>query len=437
MSGTGFDRREHERRQRAVLVGVHLPADPDEPLSGPADTEELARLVDTAGAAVCAVLQQHLPRPIAATFLGKGKLEELKAAILAHDAELVVFDNDLAPSQGRNLQKALGPEVRVMDRTELILDIFARHARTREACLQVELAQLQYLLPRLTRLWRHLERQEGGIGTRGPGERQLETDRRLISDRLAVLRRQLRQIAEERQVQTRARENCYRVALVGYTNAGKSTLMNALTGAGVLVQDRLFATLDATTRRVDCDERRQFLLTDTVGFIRRLPHHLVQSFRATLQEVAEADLLLHVVDAGAADPQRQIEAVEQVLAGLVPPDRPTLLVFNKMDTVPAPAPLCNRLGRHHPGALFISALAPADAAAVRGAIEQRLRGAERVVHLRLPIERLHLLGPWHRTGDVLSQVCENGFCTAAVRMRPQECRRLLARESAVKEVCGS
>jgi GTPase len=437
MGGPGFDRREAERRERAVLVGVHLPADPDDPLAGPSDTEELARLLDTAGGEPCAVLEQRLSRPSAATFMGKGKLDELKEAVQTHGADLVVFDNDLSPGQGRNLQKALGGDVRVLDRTELILDIFARHARTREARLQVELAQLQYLLPRLTRLWRHLERQEGGIGTRGPGERQLETDRRLINTRIAFLRSRLRSVADERRVQTRAREGLYRVALVGYTNAGKSTLMNALTGADVLVQDRLFATLDATTRRVDCDERRQFLLTDTVGFISRLPHHLVQSFRATLQEVAEADLLLHVVDAGSPNPQHQIDSVEQVLAGLVSPEKPVLLIFNKMDTATSPELLLNRLRRHHPGALFISAREPNGAVPVREAIERRLRAEEQVYHLRLPADRLHLLGPWHRTDDVLSQVCEDGSCTAVVRMRSQDARRLLAREPTVKEVPGS
>ncbi len=431
---TDLDR---ERRERAVLVGVHLPPDPDDPLSGPADTEELARLVDTAGGRTLAVIEQRLPRPRAATFLGSGKLEDLKAAVLSHDAQLVVFDNDLAPNQGRNLQKALGENVRVLDRTELILDIFARHARTREACLQVELAQLQYLLPRLTRLWRHLERQEGGIGTRGPGERQLETDRRLIKSRITALRRQLRQIAGERRVQTQGRAGFYRVALVGYTNAGKSTLMNTLTDAAVAVADRLFATLDATTRRVDLDERRQFLLTDTVGFIRRLPHHLVESFRATLQEVAEADLLLHVVDAGAADPQLQIEAVDQVLAGLAPAGRANLLVFNKLDTVPQPDLLRNRLERHHPGALFISALSPAGPALVREAIARHLRAAEKVYDLRLPARSLHLIGPWHRTGDVLSQVCEDGVCQATVRMLPEDLQRLRGREPAITEVPGS
>jgi GTPase len=437
MGGPGFDRREFERRERAVLVGVHLPPDPDDPLAGPADTEELTRLVDTAGGETMAVLEQRLPRPNAATFLGKGKLEELKEVVLAQQAELVVFDNDLAPNQGRNLQKALGEEVRVIDRTELILDIFAIHARTREARLQVELAQLQYLLPRLTRLWRHLERQAGGIGTRGPGESQLETDRRLIGRRLAVLRRQLREIGRERETQTRGRGRHLRVALVGYTNAGKSTLMNALTGADVLVRDQLFATLDATTRRLELDERRHILVTDTVGFIRRLPHHLVESFRATLQEVAEADLLLHVVDAGCADPEHQIESVDQVLAGLVPAGLPCLVVFNKLDTAPDPDLVRNRFSRHFRDALFISALAPEGAAAVRAAILQRLLAGERIVHLWLPATRLHVLGPWHRTGDVITQTCEDGACQAVVRMHPEDVQRLLAREPEVKEVPGS
>jgi len=436
MGHRGFDRAEAQRRERAILVGVHLPPDPDDALSGPADTEELTRLVDTAGGETVATLEQRLQRPNPASFLGKGKLEELKEAVVAHQAELVVFDNDLAPNQGRNLQKTLGEEVRVIDRTELILDIFARHARTRQAALQVELAQLEYALPRLRRLWRHLERQEAAIGTRGPGETQLETDRRLIGRRIAVLRRELKQIQGDQRIQTRAREGTYRVALVGYTNAGKSTLMNGITGAGVYVEDQLFATLDATPRRVEVDERRHFLLTDTVGFIRRLPHHLIESFRATLQEVADADLLLHVVDAGAADPERQIESVEAVLADLVPRGRPTVLVFNKLDTVPDPELLRNRVSRHHPGALFVSALAPAGAAAVREAVVVRLRSLEQVFHLQLPAGKLYLLGPWHRTGDVLAQTCENGVCTATVRMRQEDARRLFAREPEVREVPG-
>lgn len=437
MGGPGFDRREHERRERAVLVGVNLPHDPERPLSGPADTEELARLVDTAGGEVLRVIEQNLNGPNPATFMGKGKLEELKEAVISHDAELVVFDNDLSPNQGRNLQKALGEDVRVLDRTELILDIFARHARTRQARLQVELAQLEYMLPRLTRLWTHLERQSGGIGTRGPGETQLETDRRLIGRRLAHLRKQLKQLAQERATQTAGRSDVFRVALVGYTNAGKSTLMRAVTGAGVYVQDQLFATLDATTRRVEIDERRHFLLTDTVGFIRRLPHHLVESFRTTLQEVADADLLLHVVDAGAADPEHQITAVNTVLEDLVPADKPTLLVFNKMDTVGDAELVRNRLARHHHQAIFVSAVQPEGAETLRDTIVDHLRAREHVVRLRMPLHKMYLLGPWHRTGDVLEQVCDNETCQATVRMRQEDARRLLSRESEVTEVPGS
>lgn len=437
MGGPGFDRREFERRERAVLVGVHLPHDPDQPLSGPADTEELARLVDTAGGDVVRVLEQRLSSPNPATFLGKGKLEELKEAVITHTADLVVFDNDLAPNQGRNLQKAIGDDVRVLDRTELILDIFARHARTRQARLQVELAQLQYLLPRLTRMWKHLERQAGGIGTRGPGETQLETDRRLIGRRLAHLRRQLKQLEKERLTQTGQRDGLFRVALVGYTNAGKSTIMNAITGAGVYAQDQLFATLDATTRRVELDERRQFLLTDTVGFIRRLPHHLVESFRTTLQEVADADLLLHVVDAGSHDPDHQITAVNEVLRELVPAGQPALLVFNKMDTVSDQELVRNRLTLHHEQAVFVSALEPAGADVVRTAVVDHLRGGEQTVYLDLPVHKLYLLGPWHRTGDVLDQVCDNDRCQVTVRMRQEDARRLLARDPEVREVPGS
>ncbi len=437
MGGPGFDRREFERRERAVLVGVHLPFDPDNPVSGPADTEELARLVDTAGAEITAVLEQNRPRPNAASFIGKGKLEELTEVCLNKDAELVVFDNDLSPNQGRNIQKALGEDVRVLDRTELILHIFATHARTRQSRLQVELAQLQYLLPRLTRMWKHLERQAGGIGTRGPGETQLETDRRLIGRRIATLRKQLKEVQRDQRTQTNSRRDEYRVALVGYTNAGKSTLMNGLTGADVYVKDQLFATLDATTRRVDLDERRRFLITDTVGFIRRLPHHLVESFQATLQEVADADLLLHVVDAGADDPDQQIASVRKVLNGLVPETRPQLMVFNKLDTVGDPDLVRNRFSREYPDALFVSALDPAGIDAVRQVLQDVLAANERVYRLTLPVAKLYVLGPWHRTGDVLEQVCENTTCQVAIRMRQEDASRLLAREPEVTEVPGS
>jgi len=247
-------------RERAVLAGVHLPEAWAGGMGGEADLPELARLVDTAGADIVGQIEQRRHRPSPSTFLGKGKLEELKELVEESESTLVVFDNELSPGQGRNLERFL--DVKVLDRTELILDIFAKHATTRQSRLQVELAQLQYLLPRLTRLWSHLERQAGGIGTRGPGETQLESDRRLLNRRVAVLRKALKEIETTRKTQVQSRDEVYKVALVGYTNAGKSTLMNGITMADVYVKDQLFATLDATTRRVEIDERRRFLLTE-------------------------------------------------------------------------------------------------------------------------------------------------------------------------------
>jgi GTP-binding protein HflX len=263
------------------------------------------------------------------TFIGKGKVEEVKTLAAEFKAEVAIFNDDLSPPQVRNLEKAL--QLRVIDRSELILDIFARRARTRESRLQVELAQLQYTLPRLTGMWTHLERQAGGIGTRGPGETQLEVDRRKVRERIAKLKEQLEAVDRERETQRRRRRREFRVAIVGYTNAGKSTLFNKLTRAGVFVEDRLFATLDATTRQMVSPDRQVLLLTDTVGFIRKLPHHLVASFRSTLTEATEADLLLHVVDAADRERERQIVAVEGVLEELLKEPRPTWMVFNKSD----------------------------------------------------------------------------------------------------------
>jgi GTP-binding protein HflX len=265
-----------------------------------------------------------------ATFLGKGKVEELKALAESHDAELVIFDDDLSPAQVRNLEKALARKV--IDRSELILDIFARRARTRESRLQVELAQLEYTLPRLMGMWKHLERQAGGIGTRGPGETQLETDRRLVRERIARLKEALRAVEKERETQRARRRREFRAALVGYTNAGKSTLFNALTRSDVFVENRLFATLDSTTRQMVNADRVTVLLTDTVGFIRKLPHHLVASFHSTLVEAIEADVLLHVTDASDPDFRRHIQAVDVVLDEILgEPRPPRLMVFNKSD----------------------------------------------------------------------------------------------------------
>ena len=412
-------------RERALVVGVHLPDAWAGGMGGEADLDELERLVDTAGADIVGRLDQKRHRPAPRTFLGKGKVEELHQLAVDTEATLVVLDNDLSPAQGRNLEEVL--EINVLDRTELILDIFAGHARTRQARLQVELAQLQYLLPRLTRLWSHLERQAGGIGTRGPGETQLETDRRLLGKRITILKKQLADIETNRRTQVRSREGTYRAALVGYTNAGKSTLMNGITGAGVLVEDKLFATLDATTRRVETDERRRFLLTDTVGFIRRLPHHLVESFKATLREVEEADLMVHVVDAGSDDPGHQIASVNDVLRDIVPGDKPTLMVFNKLDLVDAEL-FRNRWARQYPEAVFVAGNTPDGAVELRDAVAGRLMGQELVHTVRVPLSNMQCLSRFHRTGSVLDQNFVPDACLATLRLTPEELNRLLAKE---------
>ena len=311
--------------ERAVLVG-HAQRDGHDL---PRSMEELRRLADTAGAKVLGEIVQRRGTIHPAHFLGKGKVLELKERVAELGADLVVFNDDLSPPQVRNLEKMV--DVKVVDRSEIILDIFSRRARTRESRLQVELAQLEYTLPRLTGMWKHLERQAGGIGTRGPGETQLETDRRLVRERIARLKRELEGVERERETQRRRRRREFRAALVGYTNAGKSTLFNKVVRAEVFVEDRLFATLDATTRQLVSPDRQVVQLTDTVGFIRKLPHHLVASFHSTLVEAIEADLLLHIVDAADPDLPRQMAAVEGVLGQLLETPRPTTLVFNKCD----------------------------------------------------------------------------------------------------------
>ncbi len=415
-------------RDKAVIAGVNLPVAWSGGMGGEADLPELARLVDTAGADVMASVEQNRHRPVPSTFLGKGRLEDLQELVEQTEANLVVFDNDLSPAQGNNLEKIL--EVNVIDRTELILDIFASHASTTQSRLQAELAQSQYMLPRLTRLWSHLERQAGGIGTRGPGETQLETDRRLVNKRITFLRSQLKDIASSRLTQVRSREGLFKASLIGYTNAGKSTLMNGITDAGVYVKDQLFATLDATTRKVELDERRRFLLTDTVGFIRRLPHHLVESFKATLQEVQDADLMIHVVEASSEDPEHQIRSVNEVLRDIVPEDKATLMVFNKMDLVDEEI-FRNRFSRLYPEAIFISAKSSAGWEELRDAVVSRMVGDELIVTVSIPITNLQCLSRFHRTGSVMEQTFEADLCQATLRVKEEELNRLIKREGAM------
>jgi GTP-binding protein HflX len=315
--------------------------------------EELHGLATTAGAVVVGSLLQRRQTIIPATYIGKGKLAELQQQIQAVDADVIIFDNDLSPAQVRNLEKAT--EVKVLDRSELILDIFATRARTAEARLQVELAQLEYALPRLRRMWTHLSRYTGGIGLRGPGETQLEEDRRLVDQRIRDLRHRLAEVQARKQREVRSRREEHTVSLVGYTNAGKSTLMNALTGAGVYVEDKLFSTLDTRTRQWHLKDWGRVLLSDTVGFIRELPHHLVASFKATLEETRQARLLLHVADASNEAAGEQIKAVQQVLKEIDCADRPTLLVLNKTDQMRDRSYL-DVLRKQHPRAVAVSAV---------------------------------------------------------------------------------
>jgi len=393
--------------QRAVLVGVRLPAVPmweaEESLA------ELARLADTATLAVAGSVLQQRDRVDPTCYVGRGKAAQIRALALARDADLVVFDNDLSPAQMRNLERII--ERRIVDRSGLILDIFARHARTRTAQIQVELAQLNYLLPRLTRQWTHLSRQAGGgairgmgaVGVRGPGETQLELDRRIIRQRIRDLRERLARIDTQMAVSRRARQDAFKVTLVGYTNAGKSTLMRALSGADVLVQDQLFATLDSTTRSVELEAGQRVLLTDTVGIIRRLPPHLVASFRATLEEAVEADLLLHVVDLSHPHFETQIQTVEQVLADLGLQNRQTIMVYNKADRVEAPsrAPAASPAGLRD--GVRLSALTGMGLDALRQRILACTRASSVTLDLRIPQHEGRLLALIAAHGQLLAR----------------------------------
>ena len=347
-----FDVRRDElavAKEQAVLVSVALP---DRPWIGDDPLDELRGLATTAGAVVVGELTQKRQDINPGTYIGKGKLAELTELVKARSADVCIFDNDLTPAQVRNLEKAL--DVKVLDRSELILDIFATRARSVEARLQVELAQLEYSLPRLRQMWSHLGRHAGGIGTRGPGETQLEEDRRLVDSRIRDLKARLVEVQARKEREVASRRDEHTVSLVGYTNAGKSTLMNTLTGAGVLAEDRLFSTLDTRTRQWHLKDWGRILLSDTVGFIRDLPHHLIASFKATLEEARQARLLLHVVDASNLQAEEQIKSVNKVLSELGCGDRPTLLVLNKIDRVKDLSYL-QVLQAHHPRAVAVSA----------------------------------------------------------------------------------
>ena len=384
--------------ENAILVGVITP---DTSRWNVEDSlNELEQLADTAGAVVTDRVTQALTKISAATYIGAGKVDELKKLVSQRKTDLVIFDDDLTPVQIRNLEKELG--CKLLDRSALILDIFATRAKTAVAKTQVELAQLDYLRTRLTRQWTHLSRQKGGIGTKGPGETQIETDRRLIGDRMSTLKERLDRIDRQRTTQRKGRTRFARVSLVGYTNAGKSTLMNALAGTHVLAEDRLFATLDATTRQVKLDTNKDALLSDTVGFIRKLPHKLIESFKSTLDEVRESDVLMHVVDVTHPRFEDHMQVVNETLKELGAHDKPTLLVFNKVDMVEEPG-LFNALRAEYEEAVFVSAL--------RGIGLKELK--ERLLHVieqdfveriaYLPVSEAKTIAHIHRVADIVSE----------------------------------
>ena len=388
-------------RERIVLVGVQFPGVSEEDLARQLD--ELALLVDTAGADVVARVVQRRDAPDPATFLGSGKVQELRDVCLAVDSDTVVFEHSLSPAQQRNLEKILGRTA--IDRTAVILDIFAQNARTPEGKAQVELALLQYRLPRLRRAGGSFSQQAGGIGTRGPGETQLEVDRRRLVQRIHRIRRELAEIDRTREVQRQGRERGRHreVTLVGYTNAGKSSMLNALTDAGVLTENRLFATLDPRTRQRQLPGGETVLVTDTVGFISNLPHELVEAFMSTLRSVQGADLLVHVVDGSSDVAEEQIAAVREVLARIGADQVPELLVFNKCDAVGSHA---RDLAKLYPGSVYASALTGENMEAVVNAVGERLRSSDRVVILRIPSSRGDLVAAAHREGEVLETSVE-------------------------------
>ena len=421
-----IDRKQGVDSETAVLVGVLLPEDnrTEEPL------EELAGLAETAGAEVRGRLTQRRESPDKTTYLGKGKLDQLDQLVKATEADVVVFDNDLSPAQVRNLEQTVG--VKVLDRTELILDIFSTRAQTHEARLAVELAQLEYSLPRLKRMWTHLSRLKMGVGMRGPGEKQLETDRRLVEKRIVDLRRDLDKIHRRKEREVEGRSDHMTVSLVGYTNAGKSTLMNTITGAGVLAQDKLFATLDTRTRRWSLPGWGPVLLSDTVGFIRDLPHRLIASFKATLEEARQTDLLLHVADASNPAAMDQIRAVYDVLQELEIEQKNTLLVLNKIDQVGESHQLSALLDRY-PHAIPVSAKSGGGLDRLTQTVSDALSVHFVDADIDMSVDNGRLLAFVSKNGEILSRTHRGDRMIIHCRMPRKYLGRIKPEEAEIRE----
>lgn len=404
-------------KEKVLLVGIYSLS--SEKFQAKEHLEELALLTCSAGGIPVAKILQQRNRPDVNSYVGKGKLNEINGQINALGVKTIIFDDDLSPTQIRNVEKVTN--AKVLDRSALILDIFASRAQTAAAKTQVELAQLQYLLPRLTRYWTHLSRQSGGIGTKGPGETQIETDRRIISQRIGVLKSKLEKLDKQRTTQRKSRDQMTRVSLVGYTNAGKSTLMNALTNSCVFAENQLFATLDSTVRRHQL-KSQEILLSDTVGFIRKLPHHLVQSFKSTLDEVREADLLIHLVDGSSKMVHEYIEVVQQTLKELKSNKKQTLLVFNKVDRIDDEQH--EMLRAEYPSALHISSVRGIGLSQLEEAIEQKIESKYRQVDLDIPIQAYRAVAFIHQRANVKNEKYTGEYVHISCRIDEKDFKQL-------------
>ena len=416
-----IETRPKKTHERALLIGLEKQGVSKWELQD--SLEELAELANSAGAEVVDTVTQKLQKPTAPYYIGKGKAESIKDSLQDRQVTSIIFNDELSPAQGRNLENLLARKV--LDRTQLILDIFAQRARSREGRLQIELAQLQYLLPRLTRMWHHLSRQTGGIGTRGPGETQLEVDRRRVQERIARLERELEAVRKTRAVQRqgRKRHQWPVAAVVGYTNAGKSTLLNLLTGADLVAEDKLFATLDPTTRSFVLSNKQRVLLTDTVGFLRKLPHTLIESFKATLEEVSEADLLIHIVDLSHARVDEQMEAVDAVIKELDAFGKQTLIVFNKIDKLEN-RELVDAYLKRFPGSVAISARTGEGVNDLVRALQDALASWRLRSRFRIPASKAALIAEIYRVGHVLELKYEGDHAVIVAHVPPELAQKL-------------